>query len=88
VKEPNHRVPEQARILTSVEPPLEFVGVTVQMFRGNLMIGTNDRSLKQAPNVFDVVGVHVSTDPFLFAVVDRLVLEPALRRQVSSPGRT
>ena len=71
---PNYRVPEQVRTLSPVEPPLKFIEVTIKMLRGNLMIGTHDRPLEQAPNAFNGVRVNVAAHPFLLMVVDRFVL--------------
>src|SRR6266568_623946 len=39
----------------------------------HLMVRTNYRPLKQAPDAFDAVGMNVATDPFFFAVIDRFV---------------
>ena len=49
------RIAEQVRILPVVEPEGHFVKVSVQMFRGELMVRTDDGALEQAPDVLNGV---------------------------------
>ena len=78
-KQPHHCVSKQVWILPAVESPLKFIEVTIQMLRGDLMIGAHNRPLEQAPNAFHGIGVNIATDPFFFVVIDRLVLRVVIR---------
>jgi len=37
------------------------------------MIGTDNRSLQEAPDILDRVRMNIATNPFLSAVIDRLM---------------
>ena len=43
------------------------------MLHRDLMIGANDGSLKQRPDIFHRVRVNIAAHPFLSRVIDRLV---------------
>lgn len=43
------------------------------MLLAELVVGTDDRALEEAPDAFYGVGVNVSADPFLGTVVDRFM---------------
>src|SRR5438093_1512735 len=44
------------------------------MFNTHLMIGTDDRTLEQAPNAFNAISVNVADNPFLLRVINPLML--------------
>lgn len=72
-QKPEKRVSEEIGILPVVEAKLEFIEVSGEMLRADLMVGTDDGPLEQAPNALDAVGVNVATDPFFLAVINRFV---------------
>src|ERR1700733_3958787 len=43
------------------------------MLHAHLMIRTDDRPLKKAPNAFNAVCMNIAVHPFLFGVIDRTV---------------
>ena len=43
------------------------------MLDADLMVGADDRPLKQAPDVLNGIGVDIAIDPLFGAVVDSLV---------------
>ena len=63
-------IPKQIRVLPIVEPPLQFVKVSVKMFGREFMIGTNDRPLEKAPHAFYGVGVDIPINPLYLAIAD------------------
>src|SRR5437867_2335689 len=73
-EQPGERVAEEIRILAVVKAKLKFIEVSIQMLGADLMIRTDHRSLEQAPNALDAVGVNVSADPLFFVVIDSFVL--------------
>src|SRR5947207_11432934 len=44
------------------------------MFDTNLVTGTDDRTLQEAPNALDAVGVNVADNPFLNRVINGAML--------------
>ena len=68
------RITKQERIVPLIEAPFKFLKVTIEMFSAHLVVGTDDRPLKQAPDAFDAIGMNVAPHPFLRTVIDALVL--------------
>ena len=73
VHDAGQRVSEDMRVVAVVVSPLQLFEVAVHMLHADLVERTDNGALEQAPYAFYVVGVHVSDDPFLGPVVDRLV---------------
>ncbi len=66
-------IPEDVRVVAVVEAPFQFLKITVQMFRTDLMERSDDRPLEQAPHALNAVGVDIADNPFLSGVVDGLM---------------
>jgi len=67
------------------------------MLLADLMVGTHDRPLEQAPDAFNGVGMHLAPHPFLLGVIDgqmlrimiadALVRHPFIRNDLFRVGR-
>ena len=60
LQEPNECISKQERIVPVVESPFQFIQVGIQVFDLNLMKRTDDRPLKETPDVLYGVGVDIS----------------------------
>lgn len=71
VKQPDHSVAKQFRVVGAIEEPFKFVDVGLQMFRTDLMmIRTNYAALEQAPHALDGVRMNVNTCRLLHIFTD------------------
>ena len=71
--------------LTSVEAECLLVKVTEQVERLNTDVGSLERSLEQAPEILDAVGVHLTLN-VLLGMVDDATNVLALKAIVASPS--
>src|SRR5438067_1609699 len=72
-EQPQHRVPEEPRVLPVVEPKRDLVQVGRKMLGGELVVGADDRALEQTPDAFHGVGMDLRPNPLFGAVVHPLV---------------
>ena len=75
----SERIAEQVIIPAIVESPFHFIEVGRKVLNRQLVIGTNDRPLEQAPRRFNGVRVNVTPYPFLDSVIHGIV---SLEREV------
>jgi len=74
MNEREQSVSEQVGVLPVVEPELEFVQVGAQVFLGELVIAPDDGPLEQRPRRLNAVRRHVAPNPFIGAVIHRLMV--------------
>jgi len=74
IDKPDNRVTEHEIVAAVVVSEGRFVEVGRKMLGAELMVGANDRPLKQAPDALNGVGVNLPMNPLVPSVVDRLVL--------------
>ena len=74
IEQLKQRIPKKIWIISIIESPFQFVKVGVQMFGADLVIGTNNRPLEEAPHPFNGVGVNLAVDPLPGAMVHCLVV--------------
>lgn len=58
---------------------LQLIQIGVQMFHADLVIGTNKRAFKKAPNTFDSIRVNIPAHPLFRAVIDSLMPRVGVR---------
>lgn len=66
-------IPENVGVVPVVEPPLQLLQVAVQVLDADLVEGSDDGPLEEAPDTFNAVGVDIAHDPLIDAVAHRLV---------------
>ena len=67
------RIAKQVRVISVVESEFKLIKIAVKMLHGNLMIGTNDRTLEQTPDVLEGVSMNDAAHVFFLPVSDRCV---------------
>ena len=67
------RVDEDMVVAPVAVPPFQLFEVAVEMLLADFVEAPDDTSLEQAPDTLYSVGVDIAYDPFVDAVVDRLV---------------
>lgn len=72
-----HGVAENVWILAIVVTELKFGQVERQVLFADVMISADDSALEQAPKVFQVIGVDLTTHVFPFAVRHKFVTDNA-----------
>ena len=65
--------------MTVVEPPLKLVKVGVKVLGAEMVVGTDDRLLEEAPNALHGVSVNVAPYPFVLPALG--ALKPAKEPQ-------
>jgi len=73
LQQPQQRIAEQVRVFAIIEPKFKLFKVRGQMLGADLMIGTNDRTLKKAKNAFNGICVNIAAHRFIIRVVNRIV---------------
>jgi hypothetical protein len=74
MKQAQHRIAEQVRILPVVEAPCHLIEIGLQMLRRDFVPSSNNASLEQTESTLDCVGIDVPTHVNVAAVVDGFVL--------------
>src|SRR5260370_3611019 len=67
-------IPENMFVFPVIKTMLQFIQIGVQMLNAHFMVRTNDRTLQEAPNALDAVGVNIADNPFLGEVINPSVL--------------
>src|ERR1043166_323468 len=52
---------------------LQLIQIGIQMLHTDLVVSTNNRAFKKAPDAFDAVGVNIAANPLFRAVADALM---------------
>lgn len=70
-----HRIFKQIWVTPVIESPLKFVKVRLNVLGADLMKRTDDRPFKEAPGVFNSIGVDIAPHILIMLVVDNITVE-------------
>jgi hypothetical protein len=69
----SYRCSEDIGILAVVVPELKFIQVQRQVLLADVVVGADNSALEQAPERFQIVGMHFATHVLVRLVVNMLV---------------
>src|SRR3972149_3313291 len=73
LQEPSQRIPEQVDVVTVVVAPHDLLQIGVKVLDAEVVVGTYDGALQEAPYALNRVCVHVAADPLVDVVIDHFV---------------